>query len=206
MFWEYPGDFKTISNKPGHKAEFVWGDNVLMLKVTVEAGSKAEGVIHTYEQISMVLEGSIEVQVANEKKVLKRGDAFYVPAGVPHGGTILETLNQKSIIWGKILRSNKLDIHPLFFGIYGDVIYHHGAGFREPISRIEMAGSEMIRKQRKLLSQIAEHLPNRFFLDWKRRLSPYRREEYRIIRKNQELQDDVFSKLKRDKEFYRSLI
>ena len=91
MFWEYPNGFKAISNKPGHKAEFIWGDNVLMLRVTVEAGSKAEGVIHTYEQISMVLEGSIEVQVANEKKVLKKGDAFYVPAGVPHGGTILET-------------------------------------------------------------------------------------------------------------------
>ena len=126
--------------------------------------------------------------------------------GIDPGGRMLETLNQKSIIWGKMLRSNKLDIHPLFFGIYDDVIYHHGAGFRDPISRIEMAGPEMIRKQRKLLSQITEPLPNRFFLDWKRRLSPYRREEYRIIRKNQELQDDVFSKLKRDKEFYRSLI
>jgi len=91
MFWQYPNDFKKISNKPGHKAEFVWGEGVMMLRVEVEAGSKAEGVVHTYEQISMVLEGSIEAQVGSEKKILRKGDAFYVPTGVPHGGTILET-------------------------------------------------------------------------------------------------------------------
>ena len=26
-----------------------------------------------------------------------------------------------------LLRSNKVDVHPLFFGVYGDLIYHHGA-------------------------------------------------------------------------------
>jgi hypothetical protein len=126
--------------------------------------------------------------------------------GIDPGGRLLEILNQKEIIWGKVRRSNKLDIHPLFFGIYDDVIYHHGAGFRDPISRIELAGSEIIRIQKKLLSQITEPLPNRFFLDWKRRISPYRREEYRIIRKNHVLQDDVYAKLIRDREFYRNFI
>ena len=119
---------------------------------------------------------------------------------------MLEILNQKDIIWGKVLRSNKLDIHPLFFGIYDDVIYHHGAGFRDPISRIEIAGLEMKRKQKKLMSLIAEPLPNRYFLFWKRRISPYRREEYRIIRKNRELQDDMFAQLKSDRDFHRHLI
>lgn len=26
-----------------------------------------------------------------------------------------------------LLRSNKVDVHPLFFGVYGDLVYHHGA-------------------------------------------------------------------------------
>ena len=26
-----------------------------------------------------------------------------------------------------LLRSNKVDVHPLFFGVYGDLIYHHGS-------------------------------------------------------------------------------
>ena len=126
--------------------------------------------------------------------------------GIDPGGRMLEILNQKDIIWGKVLRSNKLDIHPLFFGIYDDVIYHHGAGFRDPISRIEITGSEMKRKQRKLLTRITEPLPDRLFLNWKRRISPYRREEYRIIRKNRELQDDMFAQLKSDRDFHRHLI
>jgi hypothetical protein len=126
--------------------------------------------------------------------------------GIDPGGRMLETLNKKDIIWGKVLRSNKLDIHPLFFGVYDNVIYHHGAGFRDPISRTEMAGNEMMRNRRRPMSRMAELLPNRYFLPLKRRISPYRREEYRIIRKNRELQEDVFDKLNSNREFYRSLI
>ena len=32
--------------------------------------------------------------------------------------------------WVQVLRTNRRDLDPLFFAIYGDVIYHHGAGFR----------------------------------------------------------------------------
>jgi hypothetical protein len=122
------------------------------------------------------------------------------------GGRMLETITQNNIAWGKIFRSNKIDIHPLFFGVYDDVIYHHGAGFRDPISRLELADAEMMRNKRMLRSRIAEFLPDRFCLDWKRRVSPYRREEFRIIRKNRELQKEVFKKLTKDREFYRGLI
>jgi hypothetical protein len=38
-----------------------------------------------------------------------------------------------------VLRTNRRNPHPLFFGVYGDVIYHHGAGFRLPISRVDLA-------------------------------------------------------------------
>jgi hypothetical protein len=131
---------------------------------------------------------------------------FSIGFGNDPGGRMLETLRQKNIIWGKVRRSNKLNIHPLFYGIYDDVIYHHGAGFREPISRIEITGTDMMRKQKKLMSRITEFLPNRYFLYWKRRISPYRREEYRIIRKNREQSDHIFAQLKRDKDFHKRLI
>lgn len=32
----------------------------------------------------------------------------------------------------KLLRSNTVNIHPLMFGVYNDIIYHHGAGNRPP--------------------------------------------------------------------------
>jgi hypothetical protein len=31
----------------------------------------------------------------------------------------------------QVLRSNRKNPDPLFFAVYGDVIYHHGAGFRK---------------------------------------------------------------------------
>jgi len=53
------------------------------------------------------------------------------------GGQLLLTLNKHELAWREILRSNKKDFHPLFFGVYEDHIYHHGAGFRIPISRVD---------------------------------------------------------------------
>jgi len=40
--------------------------------------------------------------------------------------------------WYPLLRSNGRNLHPIWFGIYGDIIYHHGAGFRAPVSRYDL--------------------------------------------------------------------
>jgi hypothetical protein len=41
----------------------------------------------------------------------------------------------------EVLRSNRRNIDPLYFAIYGDVVYHHGAGFRtgelSPVDRAD---------------------------------------------------------------------
>ena len=46
------------------------------------------------------------------------------------GGNLLRALELANAPWVQVLRSNRVDLDPLFFGIYGDVLYHHGAGFR----------------------------------------------------------------------------
>jgi hypothetical protein len=46
------------------------------------------------------------------------------------GGNLLRMLELTKTPWVEVLRSNRRNLDPLFFGIYGDVIYHHGAGFR----------------------------------------------------------------------------
>jgi len=46
------------------------------------------------------------------------------------GGLLYEKLNSLGIAWTKIRRSNSHSFHPLWFGVYGDLIYHHGAGSR----------------------------------------------------------------------------
>jgi hypothetical protein len=46
------------------------------------------------------------------------------------GGNLLRKLELTQTPWVAVLRSNRKDLDPVFFGVYGNVIYHHGAGFR----------------------------------------------------------------------------
>jgi hypothetical protein len=56
------------------------------------------------------------------------------------GGNLLYKLEQASVPWTPLLRTNRRNVHPLWFGIYGNVVYHHGAGFRGTTSRFDRAG------------------------------------------------------------------
>jgi hypothetical protein len=46
------------------------------------------------------------------------------------GGNLLRELELTKTPWVEVLRSNRKNLDPIFFGIYGDIVYHHGAGFR----------------------------------------------------------------------------
>ena len=46
------------------------------------------------------------------------------------GGLLYEKLDSLGIEWTKIRKSNSHSFHPLWFGVYGELIYHHGAGSR----------------------------------------------------------------------------
>lgn len=53
------------------------------------------------------------------------------------GGNLLKQLIENNVSWKAIHRSRSLFEHPLWYGLYGDIVYHHGAGFRFPISRLD---------------------------------------------------------------------
>jgi hypothetical protein len=46
------------------------------------------------------------------------------------GGNLLRALELTDTPWVDVLRTNRAHVDPLFFAVYGDTIYHHGAGFR----------------------------------------------------------------------------
>ena len=71
------------------------------------------------------------------------------------GGVLWEKLGRAGISWKPILRSNVVNLHPLWFGVYGDLIYHHGAAFRTPYCTVDIAEA---RKSawRKMLLDIAD--------------------------------------------------
>lgn len=53
------------------------------------------------------------------------------------GGELSQKLQNNKVKWYPLLRTHSLSQHPLWYGIYDNIIYHHGAGFRNPVSRID---------------------------------------------------------------------
>lgn len=67
-----------------------------------------------------------------------KGPIWSTTTGRPatdHGARLWRLLTAREIEWHPILRSNQVDLHPVWFGVYGDVVYHHGASFRTPACR-----------------------------------------------------------------------
>jgi len=55
------------------------------------------------------------------------------------GANLLRALELTETPWVQLLRTNGSKLHPLFFAIYGDIVYHHGAGFRgNALSRADL--------------------------------------------------------------------
>lgn len=81
--WEQTGD--------GVRRKIMAYDESLML-VKVEFQTGAVGALHQHihKQISHVESGIFETEINGEKKILKAGDAFYIPSNVVHGVVCLE--------------------------------------------------------------------------------------------------------------------
>jgi len=64
-----------------------------LMAVYVQFDKGAVGPVHSHEihdQISCVAAGSFEIQIDNEKRVLKVGDAYLATRHTPHGAVALE--------------------------------------------------------------------------------------------------------------------
>ena len=122
------------------------------------------------------------------------------------GGNLLGILRALDIEWLALLRSNKFDLDPLWFGVYHDVVYHHGAGSRLPVSYLVVLEG---RKEMRLAAASAV-IPSGFpILGRLERSLRYRwarvRHERRIAKyaaRGQALSDAVFADLLQDDHFY----
>lgn len=67
-----------------------WDDRLMVVKVMFEKGGIGSVHQHHHSQITHVESGVFEVEIGKEKKVLKAGDAFYIPPDTMHGAVCLE--------------------------------------------------------------------------------------------------------------------
>ncbi|MFV8819961.1 hypothetical protein [Haliea sp. E17] len=122
--------------------------------------------------------------------------------GTDVGGELYGLLDRGQYAWEPLLRSNRRELHPLFFGIYGDRVYHHGAGFRDKLCRRDAHCG--IDGYSASLARLIERLQGRRSTRWLRQL--LRKHMYWYMRrKNQRLHREVMARILRDDDFTRSL-
>lgn len=62
-----------------------YDDKLMVVKVKFETGGIGSLHKHYHSQITHVESGEFEVEIEGEKKMLKAGDAFYIPPNALHG-------------------------------------------------------------------------------------------------------------------------
>jgi len=116
------------------------------------------------------------------------------------GGKLLYLLEQNNEPWYKLLRSNTDNsLHPLMFGVYNDVVYHHGCGFRDPEMRIDELKVKNRKRKVKIFKFAKRFLSQSLARKWFLPLN-------NTIKKNQTKSKKVFDEINADFYFYKKLI
>lgn len=67
-----------------------FNENLMTVEVHFEKGAIGELHSHTHEQITYIVSGKFEFNIAGEKKVLEAGDSTYKQPNIEHGAKCLE--------------------------------------------------------------------------------------------------------------------
>ncbi|TKC09548.1 cupin domain-containing protein [Pedobacter frigoris] len=69
---------------------FGYDDRIMLVKAKFEIGAVGELHQHHHTQVTYVDSGSFEMTIGNEKRIINKGDGYYVPPNVIHGCVCLE--------------------------------------------------------------------------------------------------------------------
>ena len=112
------------------------------------------------------------------------------------GGNLLGIIRERGLDWYPLLRTNRRNLRPLWFAVYDDLVYHHGAGFR----------GGLCRRDREAIGRVPEPPPDpppgasaRERLLWELRVRkwywvdkrPVVKRERETLRRNKELSDRI---------------
>ncbi|MBI9066892.1 MAG: cupin domain-containing protein [Salinivirgaceae bacterium] len=66
------------------RQDFAKGENLNVLHWNISDGGEVARHTHTQEQFGLIIKGGFEMIIGDIKQILKEGDAYVVPANVPH--------------------------------------------------------------------------------------------------------------------------
>jgi hypothetical protein len=128
------------------------------------------------------------------------------------GGNMLGALEDAQVDWYPLVRVNRVDLHPVLFGLYGDdvygaLVYHHGAAFRHGLTRIDTQRSDLQAAYRSRSSRLLRRLPETGGLGALReRLDPWQRQKRRLLADNRRHGERLLARIDRDEEFWSELL
>ena len=67
-----------------------YDEKIMLVKVKFETGGIGLLHKHHHSQITQVESGVFEIEIDGDKKILKRGDAYYIPPDTMHGAECIE--------------------------------------------------------------------------------------------------------------------
>lgn len=67
-----------------------YDDQMMVVKVAFEAGGIGAMHSHPHTQASYVASGKFDITIDGKTKILKGGDAYFVPSDLVHGAVCLE--------------------------------------------------------------------------------------------------------------------
>ncbi|MCE2436328.1 MAG: cupin domain-containing protein, partial [Candidatus Latescibacteria bacterium] len=69
---------------PGVRIRTPYGENLMLSRVEFDAGAVVPMHSHPHEQGGMMLEGKMKFTIDGETRTVEPGEAFLIPAHVPH--------------------------------------------------------------------------------------------------------------------------
>ena len=85
------GTWPGVEAAPGvERRVLTSGDHMMVVQFTIQPGAEVPLHTHPHEQIGYVAKGAIEFTIGEEKVVIRAGDGYVIPGGVPHGCLALE--------------------------------------------------------------------------------------------------------------------
>ena len=74
----------------GITRQMVYGDRLMVCRLTLAARTVTAVHSHVHEQITIVERGRADFFVEGERRTAKAGDVLLFPSGIRHGATMLE--------------------------------------------------------------------------------------------------------------------
>ena len=74
----------------GIRRQMIYGDRIMVCRLTIAAGTVTPIHSHHHEQITLVERGGVDFFVEGEKKTVRAGEVLVFPSNIKHGATMLD--------------------------------------------------------------------------------------------------------------------